>query len=230
MSLLVASLKQKKLERSDVSLQETSAEGNIDASSSADTSICKPIKVKRARKGAPQEVSSRRTSAPPLATHALRHVSQARDPRFNDMSGNLDLDLFHKSYAFLEEYRQEEIAELKKEAKTLQKRKKRRVSLAAREEEVVTELRRLTQQDKQRKRLGELEEAGRLLRRQEREKVRMTGKKPYFHKAGDVRAFVNEQKQKTQGKKVRDTQSERREKKLAAKEKKRLPTRRGREE
>eukprot|EP00440_Ansanella_granifera_P022046 gb/GFBE01023938.1/.p1 GENE.gb/GFBE01023938.1/~~gb/GFBE01023938.1/.p1 ORF type:complete len:248 (+),score=88.37 gb/GFBE01023938.1/:1-744(+) len=201
----------------------------------------KPKEKLKAKKGAPQEVSSRKAVAPPQGAAAKlgakTAASRARDPRFDEMAGKLDMDAFAGAYSFLEEYRDEELQELKKQKAKLQKMQKKRrfneeVSAAAaeQEEELHKEIKRRVQQDKQRKHLGEVQDAERALKGEEREKVRTTGKVPFFHKRGAVRKLVVQKKK--EGKKGgtgRSKQEEKREKKLAAREKKRLPTRRVRE-
>merc|ERR1712232_653337 len=138
------------------------------------------------------------------------------------------MDSFAKSYAFLEDYRASELEALKQESNNLKKRgsKRRRASDESRKLEVEDELRRRTHQDKQRKHLGEFREAELAVKRQEHEKVRTTGKKPYFHRKAAVREMVRETRKKTKGRSLRDKESERREKKVAAREKRRLPARR----
>merc|ERR1712113_1141166 len=88
-----------------------------------------------------------------------------------------------------------------------------------------------TQQDKQRKKRGDLREAELHAKRAERRKVAETGKTPYFRKRGalrnEIRSSKNEKNAKDGEAKVgRDKLSERREKKLAAREKRKLPARR----
>mmetsp|Transcript_11816 Transcript_11816/g.31189 ORF Transcript_11816/g.31189 Transcript_11816/m.31189 type:complete len:240 (+) Transcript_11816:109-828(+) len=196
--------------------------------------VAKPKKVvgkekKKVKKGAPAEVSSRRPIAPPQA--AKRKAPQARDPRFDDFSGKLDMDLFEKSYGFLEEYRQEELQTMKKEVHSLQKKQRRRANAvdAEQQETLLAEVRKRVSQDKQRRHLGEMRSAERELRGEERKKVEETGKVPYFHSRGKVRSMVLEKRKASRPGGGRDKQEEKREKKLAGREKKRLPTRRNRD-
>mmetsp|Transcript_79391 Transcript_79391/g.219577 ORF Transcript_79391/g.219577 Transcript_79391/m.219577 type:complete len:258 (+) Transcript_79391:42-815(+) len=193
-----------------------------------------PKRRAKVQKGAPMEVSSRRPVAPPRT--ARRKAAEPRDPRFDDFSGSLDVDSFQKSYSFLEEYREAELDGLKKKVDTLKKRRKELESeegatlepdAAALEENLSTEMRRRIQQDKQRRHLGELRAAEVALKNEEREKVRKTGKMPYFHKRGAVRKMVQEKK-KQEKKGSRSKQVERRERKAAAREKRKLPQRRRR--
>ena len=92
------------------------------------------------------------------------------------------------------------------------------------------EVKRRENQDKQRRHFGEMRAAEQELRAGERQKVRESGKTPYFHSRGDVRKLVvQKRKEATKGPGVRDKQAERQERKAAAKEKKRIPQRRQRE-
>mmetsp|Transcript_101382 Transcript_101382/g.285996 ORF Transcript_101382/g.285996 Transcript_101382/m.285996 type:complete len:242 (-) Transcript_101382:108-833(-) len=188
-----------------------------------------PAKSEKAkvRKSSPAEVSSRRASAPP-PSGKRRRVVHARDPRFDDMSGKLDMDMFGKAYAFLDDHREAEVQAMKKEMRQLQKKKRRgKSSVSAREAELMQEVKAREQQDKQRRHIGEMRSMEEKLRHDEREKVRTTGKTPFFHKKGAVRKLVlQKRKEERKGKPIRDKQEERREKKKAGKEKRKLPTRR----
>lgn len=55
-----------------------------------------------------------------------RFLQQARDPRFDSLSGNFNQDLFEKSYAFLEDYRKAEVEQLTKELKKTKNEERRR--------------------------------------------------------------------------------------------------------
>ncbi|KAH9093931.1 hypothetical protein Ae201684P_016551 [Aphanomyces euteiches] len=71
---------------------------------------------KRANKNRPREMTSKR----PVGR--FREVLQVRkkatrDPRFDNASGKLNEDLFKKSYAFLEEYKEAELNDVKKQLK-----------------------------------------------------------------------------------------------------------------
>eukprot|EP00933_Yihiella_yeosuensis_P030465 TRINITY_DN24104_c0_g1_i1.p1 TRINITY_DN24104_c0_g1~~TRINITY_DN24104_c0_g1_i1.p1 ORF type:complete len:284 (-),score=84.36 TRINITY_DN24104_c0_g1_i1:116-901(-) len=222
-------------------------DGSTEKSEKASAMIKKKPKIeKKAKKGAPQEVSSRRPVAPPQGAvaqaGAKAAAGRARDPRFDDFSGKLDLDAFQKSYGFLEEYRQEELNDMMQEQKKMDrlKRKKRvkggvdpeavAAAAAERSQELHAQIKRQRAQDKQRRHLGDMQSAEREMKSQEREKVRSTGKIPYFHNKGDVRKLVMEKKKQAQrGGNGRSKDEERREKKVAAREKKRLPARRNKE-
>ncbi|CAJ1447534.1 unnamed protein product [Effrenium voratum] len=81
-----------------------------------------------------------------------------------------------------------------------------------------------------RKHLGQLSDAERSLKKAEQEKVKTTGKVPFFHGRKEARKLLA-QKSKEEEKtgSSRNKQEERREKKLAGREKKRLPSRRVKE-
>lgn len=182
--------------------------------------------IKKRKKGAPMEVSNRRARAPPCrpAASAKKQIIAPRDPRFDDMSGSLDLDLFHHKYAFLEEYRASELEDMRTQVSKLRRRRDERSRNQAAEVEAA--IKRQLQEDKLRTRLGELRDEELATKKEEREKVRTTGKIPFFHKRGAVRKQLMEKRKQTKrgfGSKQPD---ERRERKEAAREKKRLPRQR----
>merc|ERR1711920_540275 len=94
--------------------------------------------------------------------------------------------------------------------------------------EITAEMRNMIQQDKQRKHLGEMRAAELSLKSQERKKVRESGKTPYFYSRGAVRQHVLETKRAAKKGQVRDQGAERRERKAASREKKKIPKRRNR--
>eukprot|EP00927_Polykrikos_kofoidii_P031112 TRINITY_DN26765_c0_g1_i1.p1 TRINITY_DN26765_c0_g1~~TRINITY_DN26765_c0_g1_i1.p1 ORF type:complete len:273 (+),score=62.38 TRINITY_DN26765_c0_g1_i1:117-821(+) len=192
--------------------------------SSGDSPKVKKKTKKKAKKGAPQEVSSRKPVAPNTGVNKRKVV--ARDPRFDDFSGKLDMDLFAKSYSFLEEYQQAEKEELQKKLKVMKKKRKKKTGSSAPMAEITNEIRQIDQMEKQRRRLDDVRTMELQVKREEREKVRTTGKTPYFHKRGAVRKLVIEKRQDTKKSHLRSKEAERREKKIAGKEKRRLPTRR----
>mmetsp|Transcript_55622 Transcript_55622/g.143286 ORF Transcript_55622/g.143286 Transcript_55622/m.143286 type:complete len:243 (-) Transcript_55622:52-780(-) len=226
---LLASLARKRASDGGVA---SKAHDNAEAPAKKDLGarVKKPVakERKKAKKGAPAEVSSRRPVAPQQKVE--KKAPQARDPRFDDFSGKLDVDMFEKSYGFLEEYRQDELKLMKKEVRRLQKqqRKRKSAALAEKAEHINLEVRRRVQQDKQRRHMGEMRDTERGLRADERQKVQETGKVPYFHGRSAVRRMVQQQR-KADKKGGRDKLEERREKKRAGKEKRKLPARRNRD-
>ncbi len=49
--------------------------------------------------------------------HVPKAESSVTDPRFNDRAGNLNLDLFKKTYSFVEDIKKKEKEKITKEAK-----------------------------------------------------------------------------------------------------------------
>ncbi|KAL7066166.1 hypothetical protein ACR3K2_33850 [Cryptosporidium serpentis] len=75
-------------------------------------------------KNSPLEVSSRRESLPKKTLNEINYIRNKRikddksaDPRFKDTSGNLNIHLFQRSYEFLDNMREKEIKEIKKNLK-----------------------------------------------------------------------------------------------------------------
>ncbi|ETL43570.1 hypothetical protein, variant [Phytophthora nicotianae] len=87
--------------------------------------------ARRANKNQPLELSSKR------AVGRFRQVVDVKkrrvlDPRFEAQSGRLNEELFSKSYAFLDEYKQRELQELKqqlKKSKSSAKKEELKVSI-----------------------------------------------------------------------------------------------------
>lgn len=182
--------------------------------------------VKKRKKGAPVEISNRRAKAPPssIATIAKKRRNEPRDPRFDDFSGSLNVDHFRNSYSFLDDYRSSELEGMRKQVSKLRTRGDQRSRDEAANLEVA--IKRQVQEDKQRSRLGEVRDEELAMKREEREKVRSTGKVPFFHKRGAVRKQLVEKKQQTKKGSGSKKPDERRERKEAAREKKRLPRQR----
>ena len=56
------------------------------------------------------------------------HRKPSQDPRFSDLSGRLNKDLFDKSYAFLEDHRKDDIAQLRQLLRDSKDERKRRIA------------------------------------------------------------------------------------------------------
>ena len=142
------------------------------------------------------------------------HKPTIRDPRFEPISGPLDEAKIKNKYAFLDTYRDAEIAELKagirktKDATARETLKRALISMESRKK-----ARLLSEQQ---------QEVLRRHRKEEKEKVDM-GKKPYYLKRGELkeRALV-ERFKGMKGKQV-DKVIERRRKKQTARERKAMP-------
>ncbi|CAG8512064.1 23121_t:CDS:2 [Dentiscutata erythropus] len=67
------------------------------------------------RKHRPMEISSKKPVGRFRQIIEIpSHIKKRRDPRFDDLSGKFNEDLFEKSYSFLNEYKRSEIEEVKK--------------------------------------------------------------------------------------------------------------------
>ncbi|RKF59028.1 rRNA biogenesis protein rrp36 [Golovinomyces cichoracearum] len=167
----------------------------------------------RSSSHAPAEMSSkravtRRRDVVPIAKR------QPRDPRFEPLGSSLRAIPLTKAYAFLDEYRETEMKELKaaiKATKDDSQKETLKKTLLVMESRKKAKLRKLKEQevlDRHRK--------------QEKELVKQ-GKQPfYLKKAEQKKQFLLNQFNELKGKKI-DRVIERRRKKLASKEKKRLP-------
>eukprot|EP00922_Rhytidocystis_sp_ex-Travisia-forbesii_P062224 GHVS01092111.1.p1 GENE.GHVS01092111.1~~GHVS01092111.1.p1 ORF type:complete len:229 (+),score=35.50 GHVS01092111.1:63-749(+) len=158
-----------------------------------------------ATKSGPCELSSRRPQFPPNSRMSLGvKKPQARDPRFSEFSGRLNLDLAAKSYEFLNDMRVEEKARLRELAgvstKGRRKRGDDRVVKGMTAEEI-GEAQKLYQsmesQDIHRERLKQGAHLKRTHRKTELEKAQKTGKKLYFIGRSAVRQHVTEVAEKS---------------------------------
>ncbi|KAG0713218.1 DNA polymerase iota [Chionoecetes opilio] len=128
--------------------------------------------LKRANKNRPAEVPMMRQAAPRLANlePGQRMKRQIiRDPRFDDLSGNLNLKSWQGNYSFLREMRKKEKEVLKKELKTEEdpEKKHRMKSI----------IQRIENQERERGRKEKEQEVKRLERQEQREALRQ-GRKP----------------------------------------------------
>ena len=167
----------------------------------------------RPSKHAPAEISSKKAVSRKRGVVPIPK-REIRDPRFESLSGPLNNDKIKKNYAFLDTYRESEIAELKA---GLRKTK----DLAARE----TLKRALTSMES-RKKTEELkkqrQEVLRRHRREEKERVEK-GKKPFYLKRGTIQEkILVERFEGMKGKQIEKV-IERRRKKQTAKERRGMP-------
>ncbi|KAJ1818974.1 rRNA biogenesis protein rrp36 [Coemansia sp. RSA 2599] len=112
---------------------------------------------------------------------------QTRDPRFDNLSGNFNEDLFEKSYAFLDEQRQQEIESMRKQVQRL---KNKDPSEAERIQLAINSLQSQLAAKSQKKRVQELKRRHRV---KEVEAVKQ-GKQPYFLKKKDLKDLEVAQK------------------------------------
>ncbi|PGH06647.1 rRNA biogenesis protein RRP36 [Blastomyces parvus] len=174
-------------------------------------------------------VSRKRTIIEPPA------VPKARDPRFdsvvlnhstNGNSSTANNAAIHarKNYAFLDDYRKDEIAQLRKQVSTLQAKKHK----TTHDERELARLKRQITSMSDRQRTFERKEMEREVlvqhRRKERELIR-EGKKsqPYFLKKGEVKKGAVAKRFTEMSGKEKQRALERRRKKVAGKERKEMP-------
>ena len=106
----------------------------------------------------------------------LGHRAPSRDPRFESLSGKLNSDLFQKSYAFVENYRKDEIKDLKK------------VIGKVKDEEERWQLQKDLASKQQEQALHEKDMASKKSKSESKKKEReavLSGKNPFFLKKND---------------------------------------------
>jgi ribosomal RNA-processing protein 36 len=167
----------------------------------------------RSSKHAPTEISSkkavsRKREVVPVAKR------EYRDPRFEPTTGPVDESKFRKAYSFLDDYRDDEIKELKNAIK------------AGRDEDSKERLKKalLSMESKKKAQIRKEKEQEILdkHRKEEKEAVKQ-GKKPfYLKKAEQKKRVLLDQYGELKGKQL-DRVIERRRKKVEGKEKKRMP-------
>ncbi|KAJ2690447.1 rRNA biogenesis protein rrp36 [Coemansia spiralis] len=142
---------------------------------------------------------------------------QTRDPRFDNLSGHFNEDLYEKSYGFLDKQREEEIESLKAQ---MQKIKSRDPHEAQRIQTVVSSMQSQMAAQRQKKHTQELK---RTHRKKELEAVKQ-GKTPYFLKKSDLKGLeVAEKFTKLKGESKLDNYLEKRRKRNATKDHRRMP-------
>lgn len=164
---------------------------------------------KRENKNRPTEVSARRPVQRKIA--AVKEKT-TRDPRFDDLSGEYNEQIFKETYGFLTDVKSKEKMKLKKMIKT------------TKDEDTKTKMKallnRMEQQELAEKRKTRRDELEREMKKTEREKVK-EGKKPYFLKKGDIKALEEkEYKEELEKSGKMQKHMKRKAKKLASKEKK----------
>lgn len=173
----------------------------------------KKDKVK-SKKSEPDEKSSKHKIFRPR-TVVTKIGKTRRDPRFDDLSGQLNDDLFQKSYSFVDDMRKEEQKSVRKQLKKV-KGKERKAELS-------TLLQRMEHQEKAKQELETKKEQNRKRKKLEYDSVKQ-GKKAFYLKNSDKKKIELAEKyrklkqsgglERYMGKKM---------KKNASKEKKKLP-------
>ncbi|KAH0493791.1 hypothetical protein TgHK011_000442 [Trichoderma gracile] len=167
---------------------------------------------KRSSKHAPQEMTSKK----PVSRR--REIlpdprRKARDPRFDALTGPLDETKFARNYAFLDEYREKEMADLRAQIKK------------TKDEYAKEELKRqLLSMESKKKARQKKEEEARLLqehRKKEKELVAQ-GKQPFYLRKSEQKKQLLLNRYANMSKGQVDRAIERKRKKVASKEKKEL--------
>ncbi|KAJ1606615.1 hypothetical protein OJ253_2674 [Cryptosporidium canis] len=221
------------LERKKVNLDSRNINSPNKASSEADKNNSESSKrlKKYGRilsKNSPMEVSSRRQVLPEKLENERNYIrnkyndSKRYDPRFNDSCGKLNTDLFHKSYTFLEDIRQEEFDQIKntldlhktmtksKELGTWNKVKKlskfKNSDVMHLTDDQIDNLKlkyqKLVSEKNHRKNLFLKQQTISQHRKQEQAKIE-SGKKPFFLKQKDINISIQDNKYKQLNKKQR---------------------------
>ncbi|KAI9479573.1 hypothetical protein BDB00DRAFT_775714, partial [Zychaea mexicana] len=164
----------------------------------------------------PMEVSSKK------AVGRFRDVvpasgSKTRDPRFDKLSGQLNQDLFEKSYSFLNDYKKSEQEMLRTSIK-----KEKNQETRANMESLLLKMVSREATEKQTKRKQQL------LRERKKAEAELVkqGKKPYFLKRSEQRKLELMDKYQQLGEKNMDKILAKRRKKNAAKDHRRVPFKR----
>ncbi|CZR58906.1 related to rRNA biogenesis protein rrp36 [Phialocephala subalpina] len=167
----------------------------------------------RSSKHAPTEISSKKAVSRRREVVEVKK-REVRDPRFESLAGQVDESKVRKAYAFLDDYREDEMKELKAAMKTTKDedaKEKLKRALSSMESRKKAQL-------KQKKEQEILEQH----RKQEKELVRQ-GKKPFYLKTAEQkRRVLLDQFGSLKGRQL-DHVIERRRRKQEGKEKKKMP-------
>jgi len=171
-----------------------------------------PKVFKRLNKNRPLELSARK-QVPKRAAATQVKEKIVRDPRFDDLSGEYDEQIFKHNYDFISDIRIKEKDELKK---LIYKEKE-----TGKRSQMKKLLKRMEQQEADEKKKEEKDKREKERKKEELQKVK-EGKKPYFLKKGEKRA-LDEMEHKKELEKSGKLQKyiERKSKKQKVKEKKR---------
>lgn len=207
----LADLKQQK-QRSQAKAQKDATQKNTQQDSDSDGDDAPHA---RSSKHAPAEQSSKHpVTRKRIITEVSANPTHARDPRFSAASGYIDPNIVARRYAFLSDYRADEINELKAAMKTMKDPdEKARLRVA------VGRMENRARVDKQREKEAEVV---RKHRQEEKERVKQ-GKKPFFLKNSEVRKQVLVDRFTGMSAKDKDRAVKRRKQKEAQREKRSMP-------
>lgn len=171
---------------------------------------------KRTSKHAPQEQSSKRPVSRRRDVVSLPDARRgpARDPRFDPVgAGRLDEGKARRAYAFLEEYREKELLELRQQLK--------KTKDEAQRESLKREIMSMESRKKARQKRDEGENVLAEHKKKEKEMVAQ-GKKPFYLKKSEQKKQALTNRFESMSKGQVDRAIERKRKKVAGKEKKEL--------
>ncbi|GAN07042.1 ribosomal RNA processing protein 36 homolog isoform X1 [Mucor ambiguus] len=169
--------------------------------------------MKRESKHRPMEVSSKRAVGRHRDVVQLQ-AEKRRDPRFDKLSGQLNQDLFEKSYGFLNDYKKSEMEMLRESIKKEQDEEK--------QEHMKGLLLKMVSADKQEQERKRKQALLRDRKKQESELVKQ-GKTPYFLKRSEKRKLDLMDRYEKLGAKSVDRILEKRRKRNTTKDRKHLP-------
>ncbi|TMW63615.1 hypothetical protein Poli38472_002556 [Pythium oligandrum] len=133
------------------------------------------LKKRRANKNCPLEITSKRAVSRHRQAVEVKKKKTV-DPRFESTAGRLNEDLFGKSYAFLDEYKQSELQDMKKQMK--------RAKSKTRKEELKQEINLRAQDLAEKQKKEKIKTALSKRKREEREAV-ASGKSAFYLKRKD---------------------------------------------
>ena len=144
----------------------------------------KKKKNKRLNKNRPTEMSSKRQVSRFRQvvedSDGMNYAGKTRDPRFDSMSGTLNIGHWNTAYSFLKQHKEDEINELKKKIK---KCKKNDVYL---KEKLTKQMSKLKNELVTKEKFDKRKELEKKIRKRERDQI-ASGKKPYFMKKSMLR-------------------------------------------
>lgn len=173
--------------------------------------------LKRENKNRPREMSSKKP-VPRLRQVIPVKKRMTRDPRFDELSGTFNQEMFDKAYSFLGDIKANEKKQLQKE---LQKTKQ-----PERKQQLESLLKRMDQQEATKKSADQKREADRKRKKAELELVK-EGKRPFYLKKSDKKKLeLAEKFKKLKSSGKLEQYLKKRGKKNTSKERRKMPHRR----
>ncbi|XP_001627681.2 ribosomal RNA processing protein 36 homolog isoform X1 [Nematostella vectensis] len=175
------------------------------------------LETKKKKNKGPQELSSKQR-VPKLRKVVQVKKKMGRDPRFDDLSGKFNEDLFRKSYSFVNDIRVEEKKSVEKELKKTKNAEKRK--------NLHDLLKVMNQQERSRKSAEAKRESKKKIKETERELVQK-GKKPFYLRKSELKKLELAEKYKELKSKGKlQKYLTKRRKKTASKDRRHVPERR----